>query len=232
MGNHYFPLPPPPLPMTIALATRKTHASTHCPIAPSSGTGQACCGTTSSSSEQRTCVWVRLPQSAHRSESDLAARHLRSWVHCPSTTTDGRLVPAYLTAGCAVRRTGRKDSSTVNSFVAFVQRDAPPLPRPCRLFEYDVQTLPGSTMRPSCMHQKRGSCSRMVHYSRLKVATTAPKGPLTAAHGRAPSRCTVCAALIHFAMVASGIQPSHSVCVNAITSANVSNTGSISSLPS
>ena len=42
------------------------------------------------------------------------------------------------------------------------------------------QTLLRSTMRPSCAHQRKGSCSRTVHCIRLNAATTAPKGPLTA----------------------------------------------------
>ena len=91
------------------------------------------------------------------------------------------------------------------------------------------QTLLVSTMRPSCMHQRKGSCSKMVDGNRFNVTTTARKGPLTAAYGGALSRCSFCAALMHFAMVASGIQPSHSECVSAITGAKESKTGSSSS---
>ena len=70
-------------------------------------------------------------------------------------------------------------------------------------------TLLGSTTRPSCMHHRKGSCSRITHCSRLRVATAASKGPFTAVHGRAVSRCSACALLTHFAMVACGIQVSH-----------------------
>ena len=76
-----------------------------------------------------------------------------------------------------------------------------------------VQTLLGSTMRPSCMHHKKGSCSGILYCIDLNVAPTAPNGPFTAVHGRAPSRCSFCAT--YFAMVACGIQPFHSECVSA-----------------
>ena len=80
------------------------------------------------------------------------------------------------------------------------------------------------------MHHRKGSRLRIVHRMRARVATVAPKGPLTAAHGCAFSRCSSYTFLTHFSMVFSGIHLSHTACVRAITSARESKTGS-SSLP-
>ena len=52
--------------------------------------------------------------------------------------------------------------------------------------------------------------------------------PFAGSQGRALSRCSVCATLMYLAKVASGIQPSHSACVGAITGARESDTGSSS----
>ena len=102
----------------------------------------------------------------------------------PPLLTAGRLAPACFTVGCLARRAGAQKQLT---------RVRPSKPscsathRHChRSLQQDVHALRvGSTIRPSCMHQKKGSCSRIVHCIRFNVATARPKGPLTAAEGRA-----------------------------------------------
>ena len=131
---------------------------------------------------------------------------------------------------------GRKDSSTVKTFVAFVQSDATPLPRPCRLLEEEmraVRTNPPRVHDATVMHAPE---TRIV----LEDSPLQPfqrrddcaEGPVTVSHGLLLSRCSLRAALMHFAKVASGIQPSHSACVSAITDAKESKTGSSSSMAS
>ena len=133
----------------------------------------------SRTSEQRTCLWVRLssslPQCAHCGESDLAARYLRSWVHCPSTPpTAGRLAPAHSTVGCATRRTRAQrqlHGQGLRSLRA-KRRDAiaTPVP-PAQKNMHAVRADPPRLHDATVVHAPRkGSCSRTVHYNRSNCA--------------------------------------------------------------
>ena len=72
---------------------------------------------------------------------------------------------------------GAKTAPREGAFVPVVQRDA--LPLPC------LRCLLKEDEHASCMHQMKGSCSRIVHRIRFSVATAAPNGSFTASHGRA-----------------------------------------------
>ena len=115
--------------------------------------------------------------------------------------------------------------------MALMQRYAPPLSRTCRLLEQSVhagRADPSRVNGTATMHapQERITLEdRPLHPFQSRHSCT----PFTAVHGRAQLRCSSCAVLTHFAMVAKGSQPSHSACASAITGAKESNTGSSSS---
>ena len=88
----------------------------------------------------------------------------------------------------------RKNSSTVKAFVAFVQRDATPPPRPCRLLEEDVHvpsSCPQFQPRNGCVEGSFDGGSRP-----RAVALLVLRSLDAFRHG--------------------GTQPSHSACVSAI----------------
>ena len=119
---------------------------------------------------------------------------------------------------------GRHDRSTADAFVALMQRHTPPLPRSRRFIEQNLHAVRADSSRvnnAAVVHAPQEGimledCPLHACKSCLGCSI---KGPLTAAHGRAFSRCSSCAFLTHFSMVVSGIHQSHTACVRAITGA-------------
>ena len=115
---------------------------------------------------------------------------------------------------------GRKDSSTVKAFVAFVQSDATPLPRPCRLLEEDMHAVRADPPRvhvATVMHApEEGIVLEDSPQQPLQRSNDCAEGSFHGGPCPVLSRCSFCATLVHFAMVASDIQPSHCACVSAI----------------
>ena len=111
-----------------------------------------------------------------------------------------------------------------------MQRYEPPLPRPCRLPEQSVHAVRADPSRindTAIMHAPQERI--MLEDRPLRAFEGRNSSTERAFHGGPGPRVTLrCAVLTHFAMVASGIQPSHSACVRPITGAKGSNTGSSS----
>ena len=146
---------------------------------------------TSSSSEQRTCLWVTLPPSERTQRRERSGRAILSQLGPP--------VNHHRPQAGVFRRT--------QLWAVGAQKTAPrsrPSQPSCNATRRHLcgQTLVASTMRPSCMHQRKGSCSRTVHCDGLNVATTAQKSPFDGGP---------------WLRMAGGIQPSHRACVSAIT---------------
>ena len=182
---------------------RKTPAPTTCPIGPPSGNRHvARLVSPSGTSEQRKAAFFT-ERTVHMARAFWPRRYFRSWVHCPSTTTDCRKAcSGALNRGmCSAAKQGRKNSSTVKAFIALMQTQHAAIAKAHAAFLRRMrmlygQTLLKSTTRSPCTHHKKGSCSRIVPSIGLKVATTAPNGPFHGGHKASRSRAARCCAVL------------------------------------